>query len=290
MGKARRVRLRAEFGSPDFLAEYQRAVAQQHTKQRSTKGQPASLLWLIARYRESLDWTRLSSATRKQRENIFLHVIEAAGGEPYSAISRSDIKSGIDRRLNTPFAANNFLKAMRGLFRWARDADLIERDPTEGLRGSTPRTDGFPCWTEEELARFEERWPIGTRERLAYAILLYTGLRRGDAAKLGRQHIHDGVIELRTEKNGTPVGIPTAPELADALARTKTGDLAFIAKANGAPLSKEAFGNRELVSRGVRSGGDPWLGSRPAKGERYPASGERSHGSSARRVFWLGGR
>ena len=30
-------------------------------------------------------------------------------------------------------------------------------------------------WTEGELAAFEKRWPLGTRERLAYALLLYTG-------------------------------------------------------------------------------------------------------------------
>jgi integrase len=32
------------------------------------------------------------------------------------------------------------------------------------------------------------------------AVLLYTGLRRGDAVRLGRQHIRHGVATLRTEK------------------------------------------------------------------------------------------
>ena len=86
---------------------------------------------------------------------------------------------------------------MRGLFRWAVDAGFVELDPTEGVKGMTRKTDGFHTWTEEEIAAFEAHWPIGTRERLALAILLYTGLRRGDAARLGRQHVRGGVLRRR---------------------------------------------------------------------------------------------
>ena len=77
-----------------------------------------------------------------------------------------------------------------------------------------------------------------SRERLALAILLYTGLRRGDAVQLGRQHIRDGIISMRTEKTGTPVTIPLLPELAEVIAASKTGDLAFIATITGTPMKK----------------------------------------------------
>jgi hypothetical protein len=30
-------------------------------------------------------------------------------------------------------------------------------------------------WTEGELKTFETKWPLGTRQRLAYSLLLYTG-------------------------------------------------------------------------------------------------------------------
>jgi integrase len=89
----------------------------------------------------------------------------------------------------------------------------------------------------------EARWPIGTRERLALAILLYTGLRRGDAAMLGRQHVRDGIITFRTAKTGTQVTIPMLPDLAEIIAATKTGDLAFVATPSGRPMTKESFGN-----------------------------------------------
>jgi len=51
-----------------------------------------------------------------------------------------------------------------------------------------------------DLLPLEARWP-GTRERLACDLLLYTGLRRGDAVRVGRQHERDGVITIRTEKH-----------------------------------------------------------------------------------------
>ena len=47
-----------------------------------------------------------------------------------------------------------------------------------------------------------------------FDIFLYTGLRRGDAARLGKQHVRKDVIEIDTEKTGTRVVIPMLPELA----------------------------------------------------------------------------
>jgi integrase len=224
------------------MAEYRAAVASEPLP-RKTGAKSGTLAWLIARYRDSAAWAELSQATKRQRENIFLHVIESAGNEPFTAITRKEIAAGRDRRKATPFAANDFIKAMRGLFRWALDAGFVESDPTEGVKGMTRKTDGFHTWTEEEIAAFEAHWQIGTRERLALAILLYTGLRRGDAARLGRQHVRGGVLSIRTEKTNTLVEIPVLPELAEVIAASKTGDLAFVATAAGTAMTKESFGN-----------------------------------------------
>ena len=49
IGKGRRVRIRAEFGSPDFDAEYQAALS---GTARPPRNAPATALaWLVARYR-----------------------------------------------------------------------------------------------------------------------------------------------------------------------------------------------------------------------------------------------
>jgi len=51
--------------------------------------------------------------------------------------------------------------------------------------------------------------------------LLYTGLRRGDAARLGPGHVSEGVIVMQAEKTGTQLTIPILPELAHAIDATK---------------------------------------------------------------------
>jgi integrase len=74
-------------------------------------------------------------------------------------------------------------------------------------------------------------------------VLLYTGLRRGDAVRIGKQHVRDGVATIRTQKTGTEVHLPILPELQEAIDHGPTADLAFICGSNGKPMTKESFGN-----------------------------------------------
>ena len=195
-GKGPRIRIRGEYGTEEFNAEYRAALDGQP---RPKRGEPeaATLARLIARYREVDAWQRLSRATRRQRENIFRGVIETAGDERFARITAKTIAAGRDRRASTPAQARHFLDAMRGLFRWAFKAQFVKVDPTVGVDDpARPKTEGFPPWTEEDVAAYEKPWPIGTRQRVLLDVLLYTGLRRGDAAKLGRQHVRNGVSTL----------------------------------------------------------------------------------------------
>jgi integrase len=132
------------------------------------------------------------------------------------------------------------------LGKWAKDAGHLKTNPAAGVEYPAKRkSQGFPAWDEGDVARYEARWPLGTKERVWLAVLLYTGLRRGDAVRAGRQHVRDGILTLRTEKSQgeIEVNIPILPPLAEALERGPTGDLAFICGARGEPLVKEAFGN-----------------------------------------------
>jgi integrase len=76
-------------------------------------------------------------------------------------------------------------------------------------------------------------------------VLLYTGLRRGDAVRLGRQHVRNGIAVLTTEKSqgGVTVTLPILPILAETLAAGLCGDLTFIVGGHGRPLTKESFDN-----------------------------------------------
>jgi integrase len=122
---------------------------------------------------------------------------------------------------------------------------------------SRKKGDGFRPWTEDDVLAYETRWPVGTRQRVWLDALLYTGLRRGDAVRLGRPHVRDGIATLKTEKSGftITVKLPILPVLAATLAAGPCGDLTFISGASGRPLTKEAFGN--LFRDACRAAGVP---------------------------------
>src|SRR5262245_55551576 len=118
IGRGPRTRLRREFGTPEFDVEYRAALS---GSPQAMRGAPATttIAWLVERYRETTAWTTLSAATRRQRENIFKHVLKSAGQQPFARITTTAILAGRERRAATPAQARNFLDAMRGLFRWA---------------------------------------------------------------------------------------------------------------------------------------------------------------------------
>ena len=137
----------------------------------------------------------------------------------------------------------------------AQDA-ACEKRPNRGHRAPARRRDaGIRPWTEEDVAAYEKRWPIGTRQRVWLDVLLYTGLRRGDAVRPGRQHVRDGIATIKTEKTGTIVTIPILPVLAETLAAGPCGDLSFIAGSRGQPMAKQSFSNEFAIA--CRAAGVP---------------------------------
>lgn len=240
-GHGPRTRITAEFGTEAFRAQYEAATRGERPE--TGKPKPHTLAWLIARYRESSAWAALSKATQRQRENIFAHVIKSAGHEPYSRITKMVIAAGIDRRRDKASAGKHFLQSMRGLFQWAVEADHAESDPTQGLKVKRKRTEGFAVWPEEWCAKYEARWPVGTRERVWYEIIYCTGLRRGDAVRVGRPHVKNGKGMIRASKNGETAYFLVSDRLQAVLDAGPTGELTWIAGAGGQPLTKESFGN-----------------------------------------------
>jgi hypothetical protein len=182
-GHGPRVRIRGAFGTPEFEAEYRAALDGAPVWGGKKKAAVGTLQWLWERYRETTAWSALSLATRRQRENIMRGVLEQSGHEPVAAIKRQHVVAGRDRRAGTPAQARNFLDAVRSLFRWALDAGHVGTDPTSEVKNpARPKTAGFPVWTEDDVEQYEKRWPIGTKERVWLAVLLYI---RGCVAAMG---------------------------------------------------------------------------------------------------------
>jgi len=250
--KGPRTRLRAEYGTQAFKYEYD-CVLRGEKPVATGKAKPNTLKWLIERYMESAAWAILKVSTRRQRGNIFKHIIASAGDDLAARISKKTIQAGIDRRHATPDAARHFLLSMRGLFRWGLGADLAATDPTDGIKVKRRKTEGYKIWPDEWCAKFEAHWPLGTIERVWYEVIHCTGLRRGDAVRVGRPHIKNNRGMIRAEKNDETAYFLISERLQRALDAGPTGDLTFIVGKKGKPLKKESFGN--AFGKACRSAG-----------------------------------
>lgn len=238
VGRGARIRIKAVHGTPEFDNEYNAAVRGDRPAKTSAKS--GSLRWLWDRYHESDAWTHLSRETRRQRESIMAKVLATAGHEPISRITRKAVMAGIDRRQGN--AKRHYLQVLRGLFVWAASADLAQ-NPTDGLKVKRKQTDGFAVWPGEWCAAYEATWPTGTRERVWYEVIYCTGLRRGDAVRVGRPHVKNRRGMIRAEKNGETAYFIVTDRLQAALDAGPTGELTWIAGPTGKPLTKETFGN-----------------------------------------------
>jgi hypothetical protein len=129
------------------------------------------------------------------------------------------------------------------MMKHAVETGLRADDPTRDVRAIRVKSEGFHSWTDTEIAQFEKRHPIGSRSRLALALLLYTGQRRSDVVRMGRQHIHDGVLHIRQQKTGAELAIPVHPDLGAIVAETAADHLTFLTTQFGQSFKAAGFGN-----------------------------------------------
>jgi len=143
-----------------------------------------------------------------------------------------------------PHAAHNWLKTIRALLQFAVAQEFCSTDVTQGMKLPAVRTDGYYTLSESDIAAFEAHHPIGTKPRLAFALLLYTAQRRGDVLRMGRHHIRDGVLTVRQDKTGAVLVIPVHSDLQTVLDATPGEHLTFLTTEQGKPYGGPNFSNQ----------------------------------------------
>lgn len=237
----KQVALPGEPGSAEFMSAYQVAIAGRAPAASIVK--PGSFTALFLTYYSSFDFQQLTAKTQQGYRSNLKDFEDRFGDWPVKTFTTDALNKYLGMRAGTPGAAVNFMKRFRTLMTIAVAGGLIDRDPCIGVRIKRKKTDGFENWDEADLAAFERRWPIGTKERLAYALALYTGQRRSDVVRLGRQHLKDGCLHLRQAKTNTPLTIPVHRELQAVLDASPIGDMAFLVTEYGRPFSVAGLGN-----------------------------------------------
>lgn len=241
--KGPRTRLPDDPDSHEFRQAYAALLAGIPAPQSKAPASTRTISWLVAQYMESGAWRQFEPGTRRQRSNIFHNVVKQNGEVEFSKILPKHIRNRMEQMVETPVQANNYLKAMSGLFTWAVLNEHVKANPCAGVKKLKETGKGFIAWTIEDAKAFRERWPEGTAQRLAFELLLHVGSRRGDLTEMGRQHLRGNVLSFRTSKTGSVVTVELPEYVMSLIGKTKTGDLHFIVTSHGKPFSKAGFGN-----------------------------------------------
>jgi integrase len=232
--------------SEEFMRQYAAAlerVKAQAANIGAERTRPGSVNALCVAYYRSPEFRGLRVSTQAMRRNIIERFRIAHGDKPIARLGRAHIKDIIGTKANTPEAANNLLKVLRVLLGYAVSIDMISNNPAISVRRYKSEGEGFHTWTEGEIRQFEAKHPIGTRARLALALLLYTAQRRGDVVHMGWQHVRGDAIAVRQQKTDTPLLIPLHPELAYTLSVIPKNNLTFLVTEFGKPFTASGFGN-----------------------------------------------
>jgi integrase len=198
---------------------------------------------LAVSYYGSPDFRGLKASTAAVRRNIIERFRSEHGDKPVARLTREHIKSIIGAKSETPQAANNLLKVLRVLLDYACDIEMIASNPAIGVKRYKSSGEGFHPLSEADVAQFEAAFRVGTQERLALALLLYSGQRVSDVARMGWQHIVGERIAVRQEKTNTPLMLKMHPKLVSMLAAVPRNNLTFLVTERGAAFSAAGLSN-----------------------------------------------
>ena len=260
-----KIRIHGEPGSPAFLDQYRRTHAGEiFSKAPLARAVGGSFRWLCTAYYRSAEYGELGTRTAHVRRLILEAICQSKtpkgkdrGDLPFALLQERHIREIRDEKSATPEAANGRIKALRHLFAWAKSAGHLDRNPAREVRHLRSGSDGFHTWSEDEVARFEAFYPTGSKARLAFALLRYTGVRRSDAVKLGRGMERDGVLHFTITKGamrkGRPgasapgpkrLALPILPELREIIDATPSGHMTYLVTEHGKPFTAAGFGNK----------------------------------------------
>jgi len=259
----KRIRIRETEGTPAFAKAYSDAV--DTLERRAPSNMPTALTthpanslgWLGAKYFASKkDFLRLAKESQRARRNCLEECFreplsdqdpDPMGNCPLKYVSAQKIKRLVEFKADRPGAAANRRKHLSALCGWGVEHNYLPTNPARDVRTVQKKGGGFYTWTVADVQQFLEHYPLGTRGRLALALLLFTGARRQDVVTFGKQHVRGGWIRYVPKKTlyrrRDVSQKPFLPVLADIIASSPCGSMTFLETAQGRPFTAAGFGN-----------------------------------------------
>lgn len=264
--KGKTVSLPGKPGDPEFEEAYQAAVEGRERRTAEIKRHPSAALprtfaaaWRIVL--GSAEWYELDPATKTKNTTLseeFLHAkVEPAEPDLWKDMAVEDfrrrhMKLILSRMAKTPHRAKHMMTAIRRMLNAALDEEWIEFDPTLKMKWR-PEYVGWRAWTDDEIEKFEDRWPVGTTARTVFALAVWLGNRRSDIVGLRWDQrckvrvVVDGkseqidVFDLRQTKGGKRLYVPVTPMLDEVLAGAPKRSDTVLTTVRGTPFSAKSL-------------------------------------------------
>lgn len=252
-GKGPRLPMPADVSptSPEYIA-----ALTGHASPRAGRAAAAAdtIAALVVSYMRSGSYRDLRATTKAAYSTPLNTLRTVHGHRTVSGMT----KEGILGRILQPYADRpgarlHVLKMLRILIRHAIAENWLRHDPTTGIK--RPKLREIRSWSEAEIAQFEARWPVGTKQRLAFALMLYTGQRRSDVHRMTWADVNGTTIRVQQQKTGTKLVIPLHDALRRILSGTDRKHLTIVNTEYGKPFTVDGFS--QWMRDAIRAAGLP---------------------------------
>jgi integrase len=227
-------------GSQEFMDAYHAALGTP-LERPARQGGPGTVAALIVDYLRGPAFSNLKPSSRKSYRMVLDRFGRMHGHRLVRDMPRPKVAAYIHEiGVLHPGMANLTQSVVHRLLAYAVDLGYRSDNPLAKINRYKLGT--HHTWTDAELKAFENKWPLGTRQRLGYALLLYTGQRIGDVTRMRRQDIINGAaIRVRQEKTGAELDIPIHPSLAAAMKAGPAKGMNLIGDVNGRPMTTQGL-------------------------------------------------
>lgn len=238
-------------GSREYRAEYEKAKGNAGI---SGKVREKSVSDLVSRFYRTVQFRRTGEAWQKTMRQSIEPFREEYGNDLVCHFRPKDIEKILEDRFEKRIVAGKQMggsasaerlrEMLMRLFKLAMKLEWIDANPvtlSDPIRHDGP---GFSPWSEDDIAAYRKRWPLGTKARLAMELMLWTGARRGDAHLMPPPS--GGRFKWKAAKTGKLVELSVAPRLQaaiDAMPAGTVGAETLIITDFGKPFSRAGFGN-----------------------------------------------
>jgi enterobacteria phage integrase len=248
--RGKRWALPGQPGTADFVARYDELLRQCLAKANATNVAfgPGTLGQVIEKYLASDEFARKAASTKTVYRKLLDQMKGIAGRGLIVDLRERHIRD-IRKRFAAKSVADKAVMLLRVLWVFAKEelAMDLERNPGEEIRRLHRVVKSHKPWPDELVGRFEAEAEPKPSAQLALALLLCTGQRVSDVAKMRWTDLDGKEISVRQQKTGAELWIPCHSALLEALACTERKSDFILTGGFGKPYAN-AHGLSKMIS------------------------------------------